>query len=273
VETHIRRLTLAAALRGLWGIRAVLLAAGLAALTATAASWLLTHLTGPRSDWAGALQIFAIGIAAVFLGAAFGYSRLVPRSAAAAIAGGGESPRFPSAIVLILLGVLAVLALLQAPAVMAWWTADRALLVEAMGAGRDPVDVRIIPTVILLSLPTLAAIAIAACVLTSLAGVLVRGDLAFPLLAACASLQAGLVVGERLVLHAGRALGSTVRTLVEQSSDQVAIAQVSGWLARHDAPAADVSWRLIWLLCGYGVAVAAAAITSAGRTSSDRSPT
>ncbi len=216
----------------------------------------MTHLTGARSDWAGPLQINAIGIAAALLAGALGYSRLMPREAVAP-APGDREPAI-AAIVPVLLVVLAALTVLQAPAIAAWWTTDRGLLQEALGTGRDPMDLRIIPTVILLSLPALAAIALAAFVLTSAAGMLARADQRFRVLSACALLLTGLVAGERLILHAGGALGGTVRALVEQSSDQKAIAQVSGWLARHDAPAADVNSRLIWLWGGYVLAATVA---------------
>jgi hypothetical protein len=40
---------------------------------------------------------------------------------------------------------------------------------------------------------------------------------------------------------------------------------VSEWFARHDAAATDVSWRLVWILGGYFVALAAATLVSPRR--------
>jgi hypothetical protein len=68
-----------------------------------------------------------------------------------------------------------------------------------------------------------------------------------------------------LALRGLRRLGSTVQSLIDQASDPTAAAQVAEFLARHDAPAGDVSRRLAWLLGGYALAVAVAAVASASR--------
>jgi hypothetical protein len=168
-------------------------------------------------------------------------------------------------VLVLLLAALAAWSSMQAPAIGAWWTSDRALLIEATGTVRDPMGLRIIPQVMLLSLPTLSALALVTFLLTSLVGMLARTDLAFRVLAACTVLGAGLVSGVRLLLHALRALGSTVQSLMDPAADATAAAQVSEWLLRHDGPARDVSERIIWLLCGYAVTVAIAAVARQAR--------
>ena len=259
-ELTIARVIFLTALKCLAVIRALVLSAGLAALAATGAGWLMGLVTGSgRSQWATPLQLFALEIAGVFLAGALAYSALMPR--ARDLAGPPPAPahRVVGVVVRLLLAALAVWTVLQAPALGSWWASDRVLLVEATGTGQDPMGLRIIPQIMLLSLPTLAAIVLVTFLLTSLAGMFARTDLAFRVLAACTTLAGGIVFGVRLLLHALRALGSTVQSSINPASDAMAAAQVSDWLARHDAPAADVSWRIIWLLCGYAAIVVLAA--------------
>ena len=64
-ELTIARAILLTALKCLAVIRALVLSAGLAALAATGAGWLMGFVTGSgRSQWATPLQIFALEIAA-----------------------------------------------------------------------------------------------------------------------------------------------------------------------------------------------------------------
>jgi hypothetical protein len=258
------RLILIASLKALSITRAVMLAAGLAALTATAAGWLMALATGSQSQWTGPVQVFALEIALAFLLAAFGWSALLPSPSAVDARSGRDGGGFAAATPALVLAVLAALALLQTPALVSWWSVDRALLIEAMGTSRDPMGLRLIPTVILLSLPALAAAALAAFVLTSLAGMLVRQSQLFRVLAACVLVQAGLVAGGYLILRATRTLGGTVQLMADRSADATAVAQISSWLFRHDLPAHDVSVRLAWLLSGYLAAVVVAAVVSRG---------
>ena len=262
-ELTIARVLLVTALKCLAVIRALVLSAGLAALAATGAGWLMGLVTGSgRSQWATPLQLFALEIAGAFLAGALAYSALMPRTRDLASPAPATAHRVVGVMLRLLLAALAVWTVLQVPALGSWWASDRVLLVEATGTGRDPMGLRIIPQIMLLSLPTLAAIVLVTFVLTSLAGMFVRTDLAFRVLAACTTLAGGIVCGVRLLLHALRALGTTVQSAINPASDATAAAQVSDWLARHDAPAADVSWRIIWLLCGYAAIVV---IAAAGR--------
>ena len=262
-ELIIARAILLTALKCLAVIRALVLSAGLAALAATGAGWLMGLVTGSgRSQWATPLQLFALEIAAVFLAGALACSALMPRARDLVSPAPPTTHRAVGVLLRLLLAGLAVWTVMQVPALGSWWASDRALLIEATGTGQDPMGLRVIPQIMLLSLPTLAAIVLVTFLLTSLAGMLVRTDLAFRVLAGCTSLSAGIVCGVRLLLHALRALGSTVQSSINPASDATAAAQVSDWLVRHDAPAADVSWRIIWLLCGYAAIVV---IAVAGR--------
>lgn len=259
------RLILAAAIRLLNVIRALLLAAGVAGLAATAASWVFTYANrGSGPEWAAPFRWLLPAAIATFLASAVGFAALMP--AASDLAADRTSRRAStSPPVAAVLAALALLAALQAPSIAAWWTIDRALLAETLGTPRDPIGLHLIPTVILLSLPALAALALVACVLSSAVGMLARRDRAAVALTACVLLQAGCVGGVWLALRALRRLGETVQSLIDRTSDPQAAAQVSAFLLRHDAPASDASWRLLWILGGYALAIAVAAAVAAGR--------
>ncbi|HET7217138.1 MAG TPA: hypothetical protein VFJ02_03790 [Vicinamibacterales bacterium] len=259
------RVILRVSIRLLNVIRALLLSAGVAGLAATAASWLFRYVNGSSGSSAAApFQALSLAATAAFLVAAVGFSALMPsaRDLVPDRASGRGSSPLPVVGVLV---ALALLTTLQGASIAAWWTTDRTLLAEAMGTARDPMGLHLIPTVILLSLPALAAIGLVTFMLTSFVGICARADRAAAALAACVLLQGGCVGAGWLALHGLRRLGSTVQSLIDQSSDPTAAAQVSTFLMRHDAPAADVSWRLIWLLGGYTLAVVVAAAGSGRR--------
>ena len=243
-----------------------MLSGGLGALVATLMSWASIALVGgARPAWAASLQTFGLEIALAFLPAAVGASALMPRAVdMTRPIRQDEDASTPPALML-LFGALALVALFQVPSVAAWWAEDRVLLNQAIGSSPDPLGLNLIPQIILLSLPTLAAVALLAFVLASILGLLARADLAFHALASCAAIQAGLVVGLHLVLHAVRAVGGAIQGLFTTAPDAVASAQALEWFARHDAASAHVEWRLVWLLGGYLVAVAATRFVSSRR--------
>jgi hypothetical protein len=266
------RVILLTSIRLLSIIRGLLLAAGVAGLAATVASWTFRYANGSAgTSGAAAFQILILAGVATFLIAAIGFSAVMPhgRDLVPDRSLGHPSSSLPVGAVLI---ALALLTLLQMPSIMAWWANDRTLLVEMLGTARDPIGLHLIPTIILLSLPALAAMALVTFVLTSAAGLVTRADRSAGALSACVLLQAGCVGGVWLALHGLRRLGSTVQSLIDQASDPTAAAQVSSFLTRHDAPAADVSSRLVWLLAGYALAVGVAAATSPRRGGAQPAP-
>jgi len=253
-------------LKALGVIRAVMFSAGLAAVVAAFLSWIIVLLVGGvRPAWAASLQTFCLEIALTFLPAALGASALMPKEADMTRAIRPHEEASTSPWLLLLLGGLAVAAVVQAPSIAAWWAEDRALLKQVIGNSPDPMGLNLFPQVILLSLPTLAGVALAVFGLTSILGMLVRAELAFSALGACAALQAGLVIGTLLVLHAVRAVGGRVQGLFTTAHDANASAQVAEWLARHDAASGEVGWRLVWLLGGYVVATIVAEFVSPRR--------
>lgn len=248
----ITRAILLTSFKALGAIRAIVLTAGLAAITAVAASWLMRLVTGgSRLGWVSPLQVFGLQVAAIFLIAAFGTSALMPR-----ISDASRASRRASPIVQVLLTALIVGTLVQVTLLSTWWEMDRALLAQATGTEGSAFGLRLIPAVVLFSLPTLAALALVTFLLTSVVGMLVRAELTFLVLAACVFLQAGLVVGEQVLLNAMATLGATVLDAIAQSRDVKAAEQVADWLARHDAAANELSWRLVWILGAYVVTAA-----------------
>ena len=238
----------------LGAIRAAMLSVGLAALVAAAMSWLIVLVVGgERPAWAASLQTFGLEIALVFLPAAVGVSALIPRSADMTRETRAHESSTNVAL-LLLLAALAIVAAFQAPSIAAWWAEDRVLLTQVVGSSRDPMGLNLIPQVILFSLPALAGVALVVFVLTSILGMLVRAELVFSALAACAALQAGLVIGLQLLLYAVRSVGGSMQGLFTTAPDATASAQVAEWFARHDAASANVGWRLLWVLGGYVVA-------------------
>jgi hypothetical protein len=246
----------------LGAVRAAMLSAGFAALMAAVMSWIIVLVVGgERPAWAASLQTFGLEIALVFLPAAIGASALIPGTPEITRETRPHESSSDLAL-LLLLAALAVVAAFQAPSIAAWWAEDRVLLRPVVGSSRDPMGLNLIPQVILFSLPALAGIALAVFVLTSILGMLVRAELVFPALAACAALQAGLVIGMQLLLHGVRSVGGTVQGLFTTAPDATASAQVAEWFARHDVASANVGWRLLWVLGGYVVATIVAELMS-----------
>lgn len=236
--------------------------AGFAALVAAVMSWIIVLVVGgERPAWAASLQTFGLEIALVFLPAAVGASALIPGTPEITRETRPHESSSDLAL-LLLLAALAVVAAFQAPSIAAWWAEDRVLLRQVVGSSRDPMGLNLIPQVILFSLPALAGSALAVFVLTSILGMLVRAELVFSALAACAALQAGLVIGLQLLLHGVRSVSGTVQGLFTTAPDATASAQVAEWFARHDAASANVGWRLLWVLGGYVVATIVAELMS-----------
>jgi hypothetical protein len=225
-----------------------LLTAGLAALASLSVTWVAGASGGP---WVTALQAFSIKFGLICLASAIGTFLLMPREADVTrpIRPGLGSP--PSTMIRWLLAGLAAVAALQAPALTRWWAQDRALLLQITGGTSDGFGLHLIPAVLLFSMPAVAAAAVITFVLSSALGSLARAQLTLPILAACAALQAGLVVGGRFVLGGIRSLGEAFSTAAASSGDTVAVAQITDWFGRHDAVASDLSWRLVWIFGAY----------------------
>jgi hypothetical protein len=218
---------------------------------------------GDRQAWVTPVQVFALEMAGAFLIAALGMAIFMPRASEASRADAGS--RASPAVVLVMLVVLAFAAVAQTPSLAAWWAEDHTLLAGVVPSGSDPSGLNLIPAVVLFSLPAVAALALVTFVLTSIAGLLSRAELTFVVLTACVCLQAGLVVGEQFLLNGMAALGATVLDAIAKSPDAVAGAQVTDWLARHDAAASGLCRRLVWILGGYTVATAVAGLLTRRR--------
>jgi hypothetical protein len=244
-------------------IRGVMFALGIAALMATISSWFTTEaIFGAREKWVVALETFSLKIALTFLPASICAAMLMPRlQDMTRERRDGEVHEAPT-VVKILLTVLAVIALLQVPTILSWWSEDRVLLGAAFGSRSDPMGLDLIPKVMLYSMPAMAAAAIVTFVLTSILGIVARAEHTFHVLGAATSLQAGLVVGEHLIVRGLQSGGGTLARVAASSGDQTFAVQVAEWFGRHDAVSSAASWPLVWLLGGYALALVVAEVMS-----------
>jgi hypothetical protein len=251
-----------------------MLAAGLAAAVASLMSWVSVVIAGgDRPAWAAALQVFGIALAIAFVPAAVGAAVLMPpESAVREPRPVGEravaSPARP-----LLFAALALIAILQAPAIAAWWSEDRALMQQLFGRSPSSLGLELIASASLLSLPALAATALLMFALTSVLSVVVRLELVARVFGACTALLSGLVIGLHFIVYAFTRAGDALRQLIAASSDAAAAAQVANWFGRHDAAADSVVWRLTWILAGYVVAFAVVEFIGArAATAGSRAP-
>jgi hypothetical protein len=93
-------------------------------------------------------------------------------------------------------------------------------------------------------------------VLASLLGTAARAGLLANVLMSCAAMQTGLVAGVHLLLSEFRDTGTQVLMLFAEARDPQMSARVPEWFATHDAIAAPVGGRLLWILGGSLAAVA-----------------
>jgi hypothetical protein len=241
----------------------LMLTAGLAALVSISATWVAGASGGP---WVAALRAFSIKFGLICLASAIGTLTLMPRQADVTRPIRPGSGSLPSPMLKTLLAVLAVVAVLQVPALARWWAQDRVLLDQIIGEEKvDSLGLALIPAVLLFSMPAVATVAVITFVLSSVLGSFARAQLTFPILAGCAALQAGLVVGERFVLGGVRSLGEAFSTATGSSGDTLATAQVTDWFGRHDVVASDTSGRLVWIFGAYlAVTLVSAWLSPAG---------
>lgn len=223
-----------------------MLAAGFAALAAAVATWTVADIA--RHPWLASLVAFSVVFAVALLTSAVGAILLMPTAELSRPTRRGEDAAVPTLLTLVLVA-LAAAAVLQLPLVMSLWAQDRALL-NLLGRRQDALDLYFIPAAILFSIPSLATAALATCVLASLIGTVGGARLLVGVLLSCGAMQTGLVAAVHLLLGEFRETGTRLLTLVGDSRDPQVSAQVLEWFAAHDAVAAPVGGRLLWILGG-----------------------
>jgi hypothetical protein len=228
------------------------------ALTAGALSWMFASSAGPGTAWAMSVSVLAGEVAAIGLVAAVLSWRRIPSIAEVRRIAGPRQPIHP--IQVIVLTALAAVALLQLPALLAWFSDDRALLVEMLGAGRDPLRLDLVPAAVLYSLPTLAAALLALCAATSIGGALATRPLALRFLTAGVVLQVGLWAIQYLAGRGVRELGAAALRLMADAPAADTAAAVA-WIQRHDAAARNMLPMLTAFVIAYVVAWVAAYVT------------
>ncbi len=228
-------------------------AAGAGALVAGVVS--STIAGGSSVEWAESLSRFAVTLGAVFILASAAASWLMPARTALVrdIRGEPDHP-LPSLLTLVLVGLCAA-AVLQAPAVLAWWMTDRSLLRVLAIEGPDPLGLNLVPAAILFSMPLIAAAALTSGVLIAALAIVAPATLSTRVLAAGVVLQAGLIVGGFLLAGEVHEIGTSILASLTGPDLTEATATVQEWIGRHDAAAAAAHRHLPWIFCGYLVAL------------------
>jgi hypothetical protein len=232
-------------------ISVVVFAAGAGALVAGIVSRSLATGIGLATSvdfaWAASLPGFGLTLACVFIPASVVAFLLMPSQTALVRHIRGEEDPSPPAQLVLLLVVLCGAAVLQVPALLKWWSDDRALLHILTPGRSDPLGLDLIPAAILFSMPVIAGATLVLFALTSLLAIIVPAKLAWRALASCVTLQVGLVVGGSLLLRKAHAIGTAVLPLIASDGNAAAASRVAEWVARHDLAAATLDQRIPWI--------------------------
>jgi hypothetical protein len=106
------------------------------ALTAGALSGIFALSAGPETAWVVNVSVLAGEVAAIGLAAAIFSRRRIP--SIAEVPTNDRASRAGPSVQMFMLLAYGAGALLQVPALFAWFSADRALLLEVLGTERDP---------------------------------------------------------------------------------------------------------------------------------------
>jgi hypothetical protein len=224
-------------------------AAGAGALVAGVVS--STFEVSPDFAWVTSLSKFGLALAAVFVPAAAGaYIVLPARNAILRDIRGEPDASLPAPLVMVL-WALGGAAVLQVPALLAWWTTDRSVLDLVIPRGPDPLGWNSVPVAVLFSMPAMATAALAACLLTSLLTLTAPVKLSPRVLASGIFLQAGLIAGGILLTREAHLLSGSVFASMPAADVTATVRAVQDALQHHDAAAASVHVRLVWTCCGY----------------------
>ena len=239
-------------------VTALVFSAATGALAAGALSWIFASSAGAGTAWAVNVTVLAGEVAAIGLVAGALSFRRIPSIAEVRRIAGPREPVHP--IQVIVLTALAAVALLQLPALRAWFSEDRALLVEMLGPGRDPLRLDLVPAAVLYSLPTLAAALLALCAATSVGGGLATRPVALRFLTAGVALQVAVLAITYLLGRGVRDLGAAALRLMADAPAADTAAAVA-WIQRHDAVARSMLPMLTALVIAYIVMCVAAYVT------------
>ena len=241
-------------------IRGLVFSIAMGALTAGALSGIFALSAGPETAWVVNVSVLAGEVAAIGLAAAIFSRRRIPSIAEVRRTTEPRGPVHPVQMFLLL--AYGAGALLQVPALFAWFSADRALLLEVLGTERDPLRLDLVPAAVLYSLPTLAATLLVLFVATSVGGAFATRRLALRFLTAGVVLQAGVWGVEYLVGRGVRDLGAAALRLMADAP-AADTAQAVAWIQRHDGVARSMLPILTALVTVYVVTWLAAYVTSA----------
>ena len=238
-------------------ITVLLMAVGTGAVAVTGTSW-ISGAVAAGNEWVRNVTTLAAEVAAIGLVAAAVAARRIPSIAEVRRDTPTGGSNHPAQIVL--LAALAVAALLQLPALFAWFREDRLLLLEMLGIEPDPLRLDFFPAAILYSLPTLAAALLTLFAAMSIGGAVAARRLALRFLTAGVILQTGLWAIEFVVGRGVRDLGAAALRLMADAPPAETAGAVA-WIQRHDVVARSMLPMLTALVIGYLVAWSAAFMT------------
>jgi hypothetical protein len=241
-------------------------------MCAAAAGAFISTFTAAVTSAEGAGWLQAVSSYAALLGIAFGAGAvmwlvLIPSSADLARGTSSDADVSSSLGVTIALGALAVIAVLQVPAVLSWSRANVILLGEMTG-GSDPMGLHLIPGVLLLVSPVVVSATLVTFAVSSVLAMSVRADLVPRTVTACVALQGGLVAGRSVLDRALRALSTAIQHLVDSAADLAASARLADWLARYDHGAGSLRDRVGWVFAGYVLVLVAVWVFATRRPTS-----
>jgi hypothetical protein len=226
-----------------------------------------TFEVSPDFAWVASLSKFALVLAAVFIPAAAGARVVLPaRNAILRDIRGEPDPSLPAPFV-IMLWALCGVAALQLPALLTWWMTDRMVLGLLVPEGSYARGWNSVPAAILFSMPAIATVALAACVLSSLLTLIAPAKRSPRVLASGIFLQAGLIAGGILLTREGQLLSTAVFASIPAADVTATVRDVQEALERHDVAAASVHVRLVGTWCGYLAALGFLVFSTPSRAS------
>ena len=165
------------------------------------------------------------------------------------------------AVVVWFLVALALAAVVQLPALWAWWQFGLEEMWAVMG-DPDPMGWWLVPAAIVSASPVLGAMTIVACAMTTVLGITARATVTTRVLAAGTALAAGLVAAGFVMRYQVASIREAVRPLLSDAEAAAASGLFDNWFTRHDLAATSANYYLLLVVGGY----VAACLVSASRS-------
>lgn len=252
-ESQVVRLLALAALSALRALTALVFAAGIGAFVAA----LVVIPFASQSDyqWVAAVPRSARLVGLIFLAGSIASFLIMPRWAAVIRQIPPSANQLPIPVGVIAMG-WCITIVWSLPALARWFRKNAEAAIALLGPGSDDLRLTLVPAAVADALPALTLLALLIFAITALLVLASRPELAFRVIAACASIQAALVLGEYIARGTTFAVASGIIAALQPEG--VETARISAWLAENDTIARAFEWRLIAM---FGTALAALAFS------------